>query len=195
MLILVLLLLGSCLSLLFHHWLSNPLSWHVFLRPRGIFQTLKCASWLGEHVGIMLSFMLYPNTGLNWSLKAQKSSLDWWCHLLISRFCWMKSITLSCLLILGLKGCMLCCLLMCMVATNASFLVSKFASHVKFVNVLKIAHKHPQYYWNPYPLLREGLDLGQWISPLGCPLVPMVAMPFSPVLIVWQSTLFWLHVL
>ena len=56
--------------------------------------------------------------------------------------------------------------------------------------MLKIAHKYPQAYWNPYPLLREGLDLGLWISSLGCPLVQMVAMPFSPVLIVGQSTLF-----
>ena len=64
------------------------------------------------------------------------------------------------------------------------FLVSKFVSHVKFVNVLKIVHKHPQAYWNRYPLMREGLDLGLWILSLGCQLVQMVVMPFSPVLIV-----------
>ena len=40
--------------------------------------------------------------------------------------------------------------------------------------MLKIAHKHPQDCWNRYPLLREGLDLGQWISSLGCPLVQIV---------------------
>ena len=27
--------------------------------------------------------------------------------------------------------------------------------------MLKIAYKHPQAYWNCYPLLREGSDLGQ----------------------------------
>ena len=47
--------------------------------------------------------------------------------------------------------------------------------------MLKIAHKHPQAYWNPYPLLTEGLDLGLWTLSLGCLLVQMVAMPFSPV--------------
>ena len=67
---------------------------------------------------------------------------------------------------------------------RCKFLVSKFASNVRFVNVLKIAHKHPQAYWNLYPLLTEGLDLGLWILSLGCLLVQMVAMPFSPVLIV-----------
>ena len=192
--ILVLLLLGIMFKPLFHRWLWNHLSWHVFIRPRGILQTLKWGSWLGEHVGIMLSFILCPNTGLNWSLRAQKSSLDWWCHLLVGRCCWMRSTTLSCLLILGLKRCMLCCLLVCG-GHRWEFPVSKFVSHVRFVNMLKIAHKHPQDCWNRYPLLREGLDLGLWISSLGCHLVQMVVMPFSPVLIVWQSTLFWLHVL
>ena len=43
-----------------------------------------------------------------------------------------------------------------------------YVGHVKFINVLKIAHKHPQACWNSYPLLREGLDLGLWISSLGC---------------------------
>ena len=71
-----------------------------------------------------------------------------------------------------------------MVAKDASFIVSKFVSDVRFVNMLKIAHKHPQAYCNLYPLLKEGLDLGLWILSLGCLLVHMDAMPFSPVLIV-----------
>ena len=95
----------------------------------------------------------------------------------------MRSTTLSSPLILGQKRCMLCCLLICG-GPKLQFLVSKFVSSVRFVNLLKIAHKHPQTCWNPYPLLKEGLDLGLWISSLGCPLVKMVAMPFSPVLIV-----------
>ena len=165
-----------------------------FLTPCGIFQVLEYASWLGELVGIMLSLTLCPNTSLSWSLKAQKSSLDWWCRLLVGRYFWMRSTTLSCLLILGLKRCMVCCLLMCDWPTW-EFLVSKFVSPVRFVNVLKTAHKHPQDCWNRYPLLREGLDLGLWISSLGCHLMQMVVMPFSPALIIWQSTLFWLHVL
>ena len=194
MLILLLLLLGIMPRLLFHHCLLNPHSWHVFLRPHGILKRLKCASWLRELVEIMLSFTLYPNTGFNWFLKPQKSSLDWWCCLLIGRCCWIRSTTLSCLLILGLKRCMLYCLLVCGGPTW-EFPVSKFVSPVRFFNVLKIAHKHPQNCWNRCPLLREGLDLGRWILSLGCHLVQMVAMPFSPVLIIWQSTLFWLHVL
>ena len=140
-------------------------------------------------MGVMLSFILCPNTGLIWYIKAQKSSLDWWCHLLVGRYCWMRSTTLSYLFILGLKRCMLSCLLVCG-GYRCEFLVSKFISPVKFVNVLKIAHKHPQACWNPYPLLSKGLDLGLWISSLGCPLVQMVAIPFSPVLIIRQSTLF-----
>ena len=95
----------------------------------------------------------------------------------------MRSTTLSGLLILGLKRCMLCCLLVCG-GHRLEFLVSKFVSNVKFVNVLKIAHKPSQAYWNRYQLLREGLDLGLWISSQGCPLVQVVAMTFSPVLIV-----------
>ena len=95
----------------------------------------------------------------------------------------MRSRTLSSVLILGLKRCMLCCLLMCG-GHRCEFLVSKFVSHVKFVNVLKIAHKHPQACWNPYSLLIEGLDLGLWILSLGCHLVQMFAMLFSTVLIV-----------
>ena len=160
----------------------------------GPFQMLKWRKWLGEHVGIMLSFMLYPNTDLSWSLRVQKSSLEWWYRLFIGRCCWMRSTTLSCMLILGLKRCMLCCLPV-YGGHTLEFLVSKFVSLVRFVNVLRIAHKHPQNCWNRYPLLIEGLDLGLWISSLGYPLVLMVVMPFLPVLIVWQSTLFWLHVL
>ena len=128
-------------------------------------------------------------TGLNWYIKALESSLDCWCHLLVSRYCWIKSTTLSCLLILGLKRYMLCCLLMCG-GHRYKKLIRKFVNNVRFVNVLKIAHKHPQAYWNPYPLLTEGLDLGLWALSLGCLLVQMVAMLFSPVLIIWQSTLY-----
>ena len=71
-----------------------------------------------------------------------------------------------------------------MVATHEEFLVSKFVSLVRFVNVLRIAHKHPEDFWNRYLLQREGLDLGLWISSLGYPLVLMVVMPFLPVLII-----------
>ena len=55
----------------------------------------------------------------------------------------MKSTTPSCLLILGLKKCMLCYLLVCG-GHRLEFPVKKFVSNVKFVNMLKIAHKHPQ---------------------------------------------------
>ena len=185
---------GSCLILCFFVGCGTIFLYIVFIRPRGILQTLKWGSWLREHVEIMLSFMLCPNTGLNWSLKAQRSSLDWWCCLLVGRCCWMRFTTLSCLLILGLRKSMHCCLPM-YVGHTWGFFVSKSVSLVRFVNVLRIAHNHPQACWNHYPLLREGLNLGQWISSLGCHLVPMVVMPFSPVLIVWQSTLFWLHIL
>ena len=134
-------------------------------------------------MGIMLSFMLSPNTDLSWFLRVQKSSLDWWCHLLVGRCCWMRSITLSCLLILGLRRCMPCCLPV-YDGHTCKFLVSKPVSLVRFFNMLRIAHKHPQFCWNNYLLLKEGLDLTQWISSLGCHPVQMVIMPFSPVLIV-----------
>ena len=101
----------------------------------------------------------------------------------------MKSTTLSCLLILGLKRCMLFCLLV-YGSHRCEFLVSKFVSNVKFANMLNIAYKHTQAYWNLYPLLTGNLDLGLWILSLGCHLVPMVAMPFPLVLIVSPSTLF-----
>ena len=67
----------------------------------------------------------------------------------------MKSTTLSCLLILASKRCMLCCLIMCG-SHKCENLVREFVSFVRFVNMLKIAHKHPQDYWNLYPLLLEG---------------------------------------
>ena len=190
----MLLLSGIIFKPLLHCWLWNHLSWHVFIRPRRILQMLKWGSWLKEHVEIMLSFILCPTTHLNWSLRVQKIILDWWCCLLVSRCCWIKPTTLSCLLIMGPKRCMLCCLLVCG-GHRWEFLASKFVSLVRFVNMLKIAHKHPQNCWNYYLLLREGLDLSLWILPLGFPLVQMVAMPFSLVLIIWESTLFWLHIL
>ena len=112
-LILVLLLLGNMSKPLSHRWLLSPFFWHVFIKPCGILQTLKWGSWLIKHMKVMLSFMLYPNTGLIWFIKAQKSSLDWWCHLFIGRCYWMRSTTLSFPLILGLKRYMLCCLLVC----------------------------------------------------------------------------------
>ena len=86
----------------------------------------------------MLSFMLCPKTGLCWSLRAQKSSLDWKCHLLAGRYCWMRSTKLSCLLFWGLKRCMLCCLLMCG-GHRWEFLISKFVNNVRFFNILNIA--------------------------------------------------------
>ena len=49
-----------------------------------------------------------------------------------------------------------CC---CCIGTH----VCTCGNHVKsvrFVNMLNIAHKHPQVYWNPYPLLIEGSDHG-----------------------------------
>ena len=65
---------------------------------------------------------------------------------------------------------------LCVVATDAEFLVSKFVSHVKFVNMLKIAHNYPQACWNPYPLLQRMV----WILVYGfhhwdCHLVQIVA--------------------
>ena len=95
----------------------------------------------------------------------------------------MKSTTLSCLLILAPKICLLCCLLVYGGHRHENP-VSKFLSSVRFVNMLRIAHKHPQDYWNPYPLLIEDLDLGQWTLSLGYLFVQMVVMQFSPVLIV-----------
>ena len=78
---------------------------------------------------------------------------------------------------------MLCCLLVCggHICEN---LARKFVSCVRFFNMLKIALKHPQDYWNLYPLLINGLDLGQWTLSLGYLFVQIVVIPFSPVLIV-----------
>ena len=78
---------------------------------------------------------------------------------------------------------MLCCLLVCGGRTCEN-LVRKFVSNLRFVKMLKIAHKHPQVYWNLYPLLNKGLDLGQWTLSLVYLFVQMVVMPFSPVLII-----------
>ena len=78
---------------------------------------------------------------------------------------------------------MLCCLLVYS-GHQCENHVREFSESVRFVNMLKIVHKHPQVYWNPYPLLTEGLDLGLWTLSLGCFFVQMVAMPFSPVLII-----------
>ena len=72
----------------------------------------------------------------------------------------------------------------CVVSRNESFLLVSLLVMTRFVNMLKIAHKHPQDCWNHYSLLREALDLGLWISSLGCHLVQMVVMLFSPVFIV-----------
>ena len=54
----------------------------------------------------------------------------------------MRSITLSCLIILGLKRCMLCCLIV-YGGHICGELVIKFAKLVRFVKMLKIAHKYP----------------------------------------------------
>ena len=78
---------------------------------------------------------------------------------------------------------MLCCLLVYS-GHRCENCASKFANSVRLVNVLRIAHKHPQVYWNPYLLLIEGLDPSQWNLSLGYIYGQMVVMPFSPVLIV-----------
>ena len=54
---------------------------------------------------------------------------------------------------------MLCCLLACGGHRCKNF-IGKFVSDVRFVNMLNIAHKNPQVYWNLYPLLIADLDLG-----------------------------------
>ena len=95
----------------------------------------------------------------------------------------MKSTTLSCLLILAPKRCMLFWLLVC-IGHRCENLVRKLVSNVGSVNMLKIAHKQPQVYCNLDPLLNEGLDLGLWTLSLGYLLVQMVVMPFLPVLII-----------
>ena len=160
-------------------WLKLPF-WHVFLRPHGIYQMLKCENWHVGHVAIMLGFMLCLNMGLSLYIK---SSPDWWCRLHVGRYCWMRSTILSCLLILGTKRCILCWLVVFSGPTCKNT-VREFVSSVRFVNMLRIAYRYPQVYWNPYPLLIEGLYHSQWTLSLGCLLVVMVTMPFSPVLIV-----------
>ena len=90
---------------------------------------------------------------------------------------------LSCLLILGTKRCMLYCLLVFSSPTCEN-LVRGFVSIVRFANVQRTACRHPQVCWNHYPLLIGGLDRGQWTLSLGYLYVQMVAIPFSPVLIV-----------
>ena len=157
----MLLLVENMTKPLFHRCLLNPPSWHVCIRPRRIHQMLKWGNWLVGLVGLMLSSMLYQNIGLNWYIKAQNCSLDWCYHLLISRYCWMKPTTLSCLLIFGPKRCILCYLLVCG-GHRWENPVREFVSTVRFVNVLNIAHKHPQAYLNLLPLLTEGLDLDLW---------------------------------
>ena len=69
-------------------------------------------------------------------------------------------------------------------APDARIMLAGFVGRVRFVNMLKIAHRHPQVYWNPYPLLIGGLDHGQWTLSPGYLYVQMVVTPFSPVLIV-----------
>ena len=90
---------------------------------------------------------------------------------------------LSCLYILGIKRFMLYFLLVCG-CHRCENRVREFSKSARFVNMLKIAHKDPQVYWNPYLLLIEGLDHGQWTISLGYLLVQMVVMLFSHVLIV-----------
>ena len=99
--------------------------------------------------------MLYLNMGLNLSIKAQKSSLNWWCHLHVGRYFFMKSTMLSFLLILGIKRCILYYLLM-FGGPKCENHVKEFVNSVRSVNVLRTAHRHPQVYWNPYLLLIEG---------------------------------------
>ena len=62
--------------------------------------------------------------------------------------------------------------------------VKEFVNSVRSVNMLRTAYRHPQVYWNPYTLLIEGLDSGQWTLSLGYLYVQMVVTPFSPVLII-----------
>ena len=90
---------------------------------------------------------------------------------------------LSCLLILSTKRCILCWLLI-FGGPKCENLLKKLVNSVKFVNVQRIAYRHLQVYWNPYPLLIEGLDHGQCTLLLGYLHVLMVVMPFLPVWIV-----------
>ena len=67
---------------------------------------------------------------------------------------------LNYLLILGTKRCMLCYLLV-FGGPKWENHVREFACSSRFVNMIRTAHRHPQVYCNPYPLLIEGLDYGQ----------------------------------
>ena len=83
----------------------------------------------------------------------------------------------------GSKKMHICCLLVSDGA-RCENPVSLFISSVRFVNVLRIALRHPQVYWNPYLLLIEGLDHSQWTLLLGYFYVQMVVTLFSHVLII-----------
>ena len=50
----------------------------------------------------MLNFVLYLNMGLNLFIKIETISLNWWCHLHVGRYCWIRSTILSYLFILGM---------------------------------------------------------------------------------------------
>ena len=127
--------------------------------------------------------MLCLNMDLNLFIKAQKSSLDWWCHFLAGKYYWMRSHNSKLSVHFGFKKMHACCLLMCG-GHRCENLVRKFFSSLRFVNMLKILHKHPQVYWNLYILLVEGLDHDQWTLSLGSLLVQMVVMLFSQILII-----------
>ena len=90
---------------------------------------------------------------------------------------------LSYLLTLGTKRFMLCFLLV-FGGPKCDNHVREFVSSAIFVNMLRTANSHPQVYWNPYPLLIEGLDHVQWTLSLGYLYVHMVVTLFSPVLII-----------
>ena len=95
----------------------------------------------------------------------------------------MRSTILSCPLILGIKRCMLCYLLV-FGGRKCENHIRGFANSVRFVNMLRTAHRHLQVFCNPYPLLMEGLYHGQWTLSLGYLYVQMVVTLFSPVLII-----------
>ena len=90
---------------------------------------------------------------------------------------------LSCLIILGTKRCMLCCLLIFGGPKYENY-VRGFASSVRFFNMQRTAPRHPQVCWNHYLLLIGGLGHGPLTLSLGFLYVQMVAMPFSLVLII-----------
>ena len=136
----------------------------------------------------MLSFMLCQDMGLNLYKKAQKSSLEWWCHLYISRYYWTRSKIISCSLILGTKKCMLCCLLMFGGPKYDNHVIG-FASSVRFVNIERKAPRYPQVCCNHYLLRIRGFDCSHWTLSLGYLYVKMFAKPFSPVLIIRPSKL------